>query len=785
MERSDVNINWFLSPRLIMVEAPSDEMTAQDLVDTLREAEDDAENIDDLSIISAAGKEDLGGGVKVGITTTLQNAQLAFEPRTTVTSSGTATSSDSSGSNLVDSMATFSGVEPGATIINFSDYSIGTVLSVDSETSIRHMTLDGGFDNEWDIGDAYRIYNIIQCEAIGGNIVAVDSNGDSMSAIFPTAFTQIVRTSSSSATLQELESIQFSSFNGGVTIDVVNGTAGTLFPIGTLQMPVSNVTDAKTIALERGFFTFYIIGDITLGSESDIDSFILIGQNPNKSSIVILDVANVNECEFKEATISGTLDGNCIIEDCTISYLFYVEGLVKNSILAGNVTLGGTETSHFLGCWSGVVGTQTPTINMGGSGRGLGMRSYSGGIKIVNKNGSENISIDLISGQVKLDSSVVSGTIVIRGTGTIEDYSSAEVDLNALLNTETMTRTSWDTVYINTIIGTSGTDFPLGTLGYPVNNISNAKTISEYIGSHQIHLHGNITLDSSFAGYTFGSEVSTGTIINLNNQDIDHAFFENITLSGSQNGHIHTNGCLLVNITNMEGEFKNSIISSDLDCKTGGWTYIWGGRAVAATLFYVDMNGAAKVTMGATINCMLKNMTSSEATFLKEGSGATSADDTNTAGNIMITGDGNWTDLGVGAGVNVIDDTIRNTVWTYDTRTLTSISGVEVEGDWTLTEKKQIRYALGVDGSQTAPSQPGYLAQIIQQILPYNISLEEVRATSQNSTRKVAVGEVDRINFRVKNEGDADWTSPTSSGTLYAWYTDLEDVSPQFMKESN
>lgn len=51
----------------------------QDLYDTLRDAEE--KQMDEPSIVSGGGKEQLGGGVLVGLTITLQNALLAFEAR--------------------------------------------------------------------------------------------------------------------------------------------------------------------------------------------------------------------------------------------------------------------------------------------------------------------------------------------------------------------------------------------------------------------------------------------------------------------------------------------------------------------------------------------------------------------------------------------------------------------------------------------------------------------------------------------------------------------------------
>jgi len=52
--------------------------------------------------------------------------------------------------------------------------------------------------------------SFIQCTANGGNLVAFDSSSNSMSPIYTTSYTQIILAASSSATLQELTTVQFS-----------------------------------------------------------------------------------------------------------------------------------------------------------------------------------------------------------------------------------------------------------------------------------------------------------------------------------------------------------------------------------------------------------------------------------------------------------------------------------------------------------------------------------------------------------------------------------------------
>ena len=80
--RADISINWAVSPRIITVASPSTEVSIQDLVDTLRQLEDDLNNLDDKKILDAAGKTQIGTGKYTSITAVLRNALLAFAART-------------------------------------------------------------------------------------------------------------------------------------------------------------------------------------------------------------------------------------------------------------------------------------------------------------------------------------------------------------------------------------------------------------------------------------------------------------------------------------------------------------------------------------------------------------------------------------------------------------------------------------------------------------------------------------------------------------------------------
>jgi hypothetical protein len=327
-------------------------------------------------------------------------------------------------------------------VVNFTDQSVAEVYRVNSETELETKLLVGGTGNTYDVTDDYKIWNIVQCKATSGNLVAVDSIGDTFdSPILPTAFTQIILASSSSATLQEQADIQFASFNGAVTIDLANETgnaaAGTIFPAGTERQPSNNFTDGIAIAQERGFRAFRVIGDALLDTGIDFTDYRFFGQGQNLTVFTLAAAATFINTSFFDATVTGTLDGDSHIEDCIISNLDFVSGVIENCILdAGTITLGGSETAHFINCASGVPGASTPIVDMGGSGQALALRNYNGGIELQNKTGTDKISIDLNSGHVILDSTVAvtADDVIIRGVGHLTDNSTGVAPVNELVD---------------------------------------------------------------------------------------------------------------------------------------------------------------------------------------------------------------------------------------------------------------------------------------------------------------------------------------------------------------
>jgi hypothetical protein len=302
------------------------------------------------------------------------------------------------------------------------------------------------------------------------NLVGANSNvGDVVNV------NQVSVRSANSAGLISNPLIEYAAFNGGVTVDVLNGVAGTVGssvnPIGTPKNPSNNMSDALLIAAYRGLTTFFILGDITLNGGLDYSDYIFIGESMTRSEITIDSAADVSNCEFFEALITGTLDGNSHIKNCRVADLNYVHGVIEQCLLeAGTITLGGSHPAIFLDCWSGNEdvdsgGRHFATIDCGGAGQSVVIRNYNGYISLKNKTGNDHICIDLNSGVLYLEDTITNGYIDVRGVGhVVDDSVGAVVNSDYLLSSDTISDAVHNAVVEGTITQKQATRLMMSVL---------------------------------------------------------------------------------------------------------------------------------------------------------------------------------------------------------------------------------------------------------------------------------------------------------------------------------
>ena len=680
----DIVVYPNLDPRILVVSAPATEITMQELVDLVREWEDSTFGMGFPYIISGAGKEDLGGGVSVGITNTLINARLRFEARPAPLSTGVCTADDALGKTLNATGADFIAdtVTPGCTVYNSTTGAMETVITVDS-TSVFSFTLKSGTRQTWLTGDNFVVYPNELCSVTGGNLVAVDSNGNTIDPIMPSPNNYIVRTSSASATLQELSAIQYSSFADGVWISTT-GTAGTAYPKGTPASPVNNLADAHTIIAVNGFTKMFFLSDWTFPNGTVMSGHELWGQGLQKTTFTFESGCILALCEVFNAEVTGNETGIVGFVDCLIYDLgsigllpSSVNVLAKNCLFKGTVTLPSNYSGELtaVDCWALPDDNGNPPIvDMGDSTANLQLRNWSGLITLKNCTNEIDVRIFLTSGGVTLDPSVTAGDFLFAGVGTLTNNSTSVTALNTdgLMSKETITQISWSMVHVDADLGLPGTTFPLGTASDPVNNMEDAKTIAIANNIWTFHVDGNVALASAFQKYTFIARAPNTTTIDINGQDVAYADFNHSTIDGTTVGTIHTHDCIFNDgVSGLEGTFVGGFVVGAVSfAPTGTAVFkdVGGGGSLGAT---IDLTDTAIVVSGTGLSGVwsVKNSTSPPPNIiqLEFQTGLLTLEASCTGGVIVIAGIIGLTDNSTGASVNtdgiLTHEIISQAVW--------------------------------------------------------------------------------------------------------------------------
>ena len=691
--RNDISIRYDLSPRLAEVEPGSNEISVQDSHDTLTGIQDSVEGSEFPDLVDTAGGETLGGGVFVGLTTTLEDVQYApaaTSPRT----SGTVTTGDATGITLIDSGATFitSSVVRGDWVINFSDQSVSEILSVDSETQLTTRGLRDGTGNTFDVSDAYKVWEVDQFKLDGGNFVAVDSLDAPIEPLFTSFGRFLIKTSASSATQLEEAAIQFASYaESSVWMNVANGVAGTAYPIGTSRSPVNNTTDAQAIADAKGLETIRITDNVTVDVGPDHTNMLWIGRSPRTTHLIIPDsgLATVVGGEYRNMLLTGPLSGGTYITSVAMKGVDSFAGHAEQCVIRADLYPGLSYSVR--GNGSGIMmlnkcsavdafNVGAPAVIDCNGDSMVAARQFTGEMKIVNKTGSKNMSIDMVAGTLELDSTVTGAcTIYIRGVGKLIDNSGPNVTIvNDLVDGAFQQDMSFDgAVHIDAVNGTAGTRYPQGTMLYPVNNFDDAVTVANLHNITTLHLVSDFTIPAS-ANLTGFHIVGEGRRLTTVSIDEDATLEECIIRDCYVTG-VLDNESTLVHCTAEDVELRNGNLE---DCTLLGTTTLAGNVNAVAKIIdcwsgvpgtstpILDMGGAAGglSVRGYHGGLTLRNKTGASSVSVDMTSGQLILEATVTAGTIVARGIGKLLDSSVGA--TVVDELV-------DARRLTLIEKIQ------------------------------------------------------------------------------------------------------------
>lgn len=127
----------------------------------------------------------------------------------------------------------------------------------------------------------------------------------------------------------------------GVYVDSVNGVAGTAWPIGTAELPVSNIPDAKIISVARKTNNIFIY-DRAGGAQllSAMSGYRFIGRDRDNDTIQINN-QDVSFSFFSKLNVTQQIPvtSRVYMEDCLANYDGDIYGTYHNCMFEGIFTL--------------------------------------------------------------------------------------------------------------------------------------------------------------------------------------------------------------------------------------------------------------------------------------------------------------------------------------------------------------------------------------------------------------------------------------------------------------
>lgn len=401
------------------------------------------------------------------------------------------------------------------------------------------------------------------------NLVGANSNvGDRVN------LNQVSVRSANSAGLISNQAIEYSSYNGGITVDANNGVAGTVFPIGTPQQPVNNIIDARLIADFRGFNTLYIRGTFLFDTGDDVANFLLIGEASSKTLMVFNSGSTTNNVIIENTTVTGEFDTQADFNNCLLRDIDFVQANIHDCILEGTIILAGTGLSSLYNCSDGrVEDVPPPSINFNGSGKGLAIRNYTGDLALINKTGPENVEINIgTGGHILIDSTVTDGLIRLSGIIKVTDNSTgtAVVDTRDVIYPELIQLAAFGAqIHIDTINGAPGIKFPLGTEQFPCNNLIDAMAIAAIRNIETLRFMG----DWTFTNGTFingflvgGAGIQSSTFTFEAGSVLYNCTIQNAKCTGDITGVIGFDNCVIIDMgsTNPAPSSQDIIVRNSL-----------------------------------------------------------------------------------------------------------------------------------------------------------------------------------------------------------------------------
>jgi len=210
-----------------------------------------------------------------------------------------------------------------------------------------------------------------------------------------------------------------------IWIDAESATNGD----GSIHSPFNNINDAIDFAESHNTKSLMIVSDIEI--ERQLKNFTVYGIGTPR--VELIGNHSMKGSEFKKVSLSGQYKDLIIVQESVLENGLHLEGFFENCGIAGNLTCNTGKDVLIKDCASLLAGDQNISITMNDN--HLSVRSFQGSIELRNSSTiNDRSSIELSEGKVQLDSSCSGGEIVVRGAGTLRDYSTGATVIKEIID---------------------------------------------------------------------------------------------------------------------------------------------------------------------------------------------------------------------------------------------------------------------------------------------------------------------------------------------------------------
>ncbi len=365
-------------------------------------------------------------------------------------------------------------------------------------------------------------------------------------------------------------------YSGNIYYDSINGFTGSTYPIGTVAKPSNNIFDLfiltqnlniKNIISESDFivsgFTGLAIKYTIKSNQSGNNFYMYCGNNVENLTIIGFNIIG----DFKGVSHNFI---NCSV----IDNVYGLSGEFENNDIDGELHIENNTT--FSNCHPDIAGGAGHIYMSNSGGTKVAFRDYSGSLNFEDVTHSfDKISIDLNAGHITFGSGCTNGIADVRGVGYITDNSLSGFTtiLDGFIQA---TPGEYDTeIVIDSINGSAGIIYPIGTNSYPVNNIDDALILLSNYQLNKIRIIGSLTIsDKDLNGIAFTAQRSTGNILTINNSVTNFTYFSDLTLFVQQSGSCRYTTSVLVDIDDFDGGAKDCLLIGDINITGDGSNYL-------------------------------------------------------------------------------------------------------------------------------------------------------------------------------------------------------------------